>query len=390
MKPEELEKMPLRVEGMFYDLQNRIMEDVVRRIRKTGGITSTADYQIQKMIWMGETTEFIENEIKRTMGLTNPEIWEIYDEVIEKEYTRNKDLYEQINGNFIPYDENELLQSWTKAIVSQTENEIKNITNSMGFAVKYGGKRVFTPFSEYYHKYLDRACMDIVTGALSYDTVLRRVVKELSSSGIRSVTYETGWVNKVPVAVRRATMTGVNQLSSKINDENAKQFGTDTFEVTYHSGARPSHWWGGMVFKRSELESICGLGRVDGLCGANCRHNYYAFIPGVSTRNYTDQQLQDLRKKEAETKEWMGKRYNAYEATQKQRQMETAMRKQRLEVRLLKKGEAGKDTITAAQAKYVSTLHQYQGFSKRMGLQEQMNRVYMDGLGRVAPGIKVS
>ena len=28
--------------------------------------------------------------------------------------------------------------------------------------------------------------------------------------------------------------------------------------------------------------SICGLGSVDGLCGANCRHSYHAFIPGIS------------------------------------------------------------------------------------------------------------
>lgn len=388
MRPEELEKMPLRIEGVFHDLQNRIMEDVVRRIRKTGGITSTADYQIQKMIWMGETTEFVENEIKRTMGLANAEIWEIYDEVVNKEYTRNKALYEQINSNFIPYDENELLQSWTKSVVEQTKNEIKNLTNSMGFMVNYGGKKVFTPFSEYYQKYLDRACIDIVTGSFGYDTVLKRVVKELAGSGIRSVDYETGWSNKVPVAVRRAVMTGVNQLSSKINDENAKQFGTDTFEVTYHSGARPSHWWGGMVFRRSDLESVCGLGRVDGLCGANCRHNYYAFIPGISVRNYTDEQLQEMRKKEAESRVWMGKGYNAYEATQKQRQMETIMRKQRAEINLLKTGNGDKDALTVAQAKYINTLHQYQGFSKKMGIQEQMGRVYMDGLGRVVPGIK--
>lgn len=335
------------------------MGDVVRRIKKTGGITSTADYQIQKMIWMGETSEFIESEIKRLLGLVDAEMWRIYDEVVDKEYTRNKALYEQINGNFITYDENELLQSWTKAIVNQTKNEIKNITNSMGFAVNYGRTRVFTPFSEYYQKYLDRACIDIVTGSFSYDTVLRRVVKELAGSGIRSIDYETGKSNNVPVAVRRAVMTGVNQLSSKINDENAKQFGTDTFEVTYHSGARPSHWWGGMIFKRSELESVCGLGRVDGLCGANCRHNYYAFIPGISVRNYTDEDLQNLRKKEAKSKVWMGKEYNAYEAIQKQRQMETLMRKQRAEIKMLKSGYANKDTLITAQSKYINTLHQY-------------------------------
>ena len=31
--------------------------------------------------------------------------------------------------------------------------------------------------------------------------------------------------------------------------------------------------------KSSELESVCGLGSVTGLCGANCYHSYYPVIP---------------------------------------------------------------------------------------------------------------
>ena len=42
-----------------------------------------------------------------------------------------------------------------------------------------------------------------------------------------------------------------------------------------------------------------------------------------------------------------------------------------------------KDDILAAKARYLNALHQYQAFSKKMELPEQMERVYMDGLGRV-------
>lgn len=386
MQPKELEKMPLRVEQLFYDLQNRVMEDIVRRIKKTGEITSTADYQIEKMYMTGQTTEYIEKEIKRIANMTDPEIWKLYDEVAIKEYTRNKTLYEQINSNFIPYEENETLQSWTNAVVRQTKNQINNISQSLGFQVDYGTKKVLTPLSEYYHKYLDRACMDILTGTFSYDTVLKRTVKELSASGIRTVDYATGYSSKAVVAARRAVMTGVNQLCGKINDKVADDLGTDVFEITYHSGARPSHWWGGMVFNKKELESICGLGTVGGLEGANCRHNHLAFFPGISVRAYTDEQLKELRRKELQTRSWQGKDYNSYEMTQKQRQMETAMRKKRSEIKMLKAGNSKSDDIQAAQSKYLQTLHQYQAFSKKMGIPEQMSRVYMDGLGRVVPG----
>lgn len=183
-------------------------------------------------------------------------------------------------------------------------------------------------------------------------------------------------------------MTGVNQLSAQINEMVAKDLHTDTYEVTWHSGHRPDHWWGGRVYTYRELHDICHLGEVTGLCGANCYHSYYAFIPGVSVRNYTDDQIQKMEEKEKEVHTWQGKEYNAYQATQMQRKMETKMRAQRARVKQLKNGKAAEDDIMAERTKYLNTLHQYQGFSKKMKLPEQMERVYMDGLGRVAPGRK--
>lgn len=386
MQPKEMEHLPLQLEKMFLELQNRIMRDVVRRIKKTGGITSTADYQLNRIQIIGNSTEFIESEIKRLSGLTDPELWEIYDTVIEKDYTRVKEIYEQVNANFTPYEDNEQMQTWAKAILSQTKHEIQNITRSMGFALDYGGKKVFTPFSEYYQKYLDRACMDIVTGAFDYNTVLRRVVKEMTASGIRTVNYASGYGNRAPVAVRRAVMTGVHQLAAQINEQVAKDLGTDTYEVTWHAGHRPSHWWGGNVYTKQELISICRLGDVDGLCGANCKHSYFAFVEGVSVRTYTPEQLREMEANEQVARSYQGKIYNAYEAQQRQRTLETRMRKQRSDIDLLKKGKASQLDIQAAQAKYLNTLREYQGFSKKMELPEQMQRVYMDGLGRVLPG----
>lgn len=381
------EHMPLQVEKLFYDLQNRIMIDIVRRIQKTGKITSTADYQINKLQILGGTTEFIESEIKRITGMTDAEIWKLYDEVVEEYYTRNKAAYEQINSNFIPYEENEILQAWTAAIVDQTQNEIRNIARSMGMSIALGGgKKVFTPLAEYYQSYLDRACMDIVTGSFSYNTVLRRVVKEMAASGIRSVDYASGWSNRVTVAARRAVMTGVHQLSAKINEKVAKDLGTKDYEITWHAGARPDHWWGGKVYSYEDLVRICGLGTVTGLCGANCYHSYYAFVKGISVRTYTDEQLADMNVREQEVHTYHGKPYNAYEATQRQRQLESRMRAQRSKVKLLQQGKADPDDIMAARTRYLATLHEYQGFSKVMKLPEQMERVYMDGLGRVAAG----
>ncbi len=387
MTPEQKGSLPLRVEKLFYELQDRIFSDIVRRIKKTGEITSTADYQINKLLILGNSTEFIEQEIKRLTEKTDPEVWELYDKVSNWEYVRYEDAYQQINGNFIPLEENEQIQQWAQAVIDQTDGEIENITQSLGMTVDMGGgRKAFTPLSQYYQTYLDRACMDIVTGSFDYNTVLRRVVKEMTASGIKTIDYASGYSCRAPVAARRAIMTGVSQLSARINEKVAKDLGTDTYEVTWHAGHRPSHWWGGNVYTMQELISVCGFGDVGGLCGANCRHSYLAFIPGYSVRTYSPEQLRELEMKEQETRTWNGKQYNAYEAAQKQRQMETKMRSQRANIKQLKQGDASQEDIIASQSRYLNTLHQYQGFSKKMGIPEQMERVYMDGLGRVIPG----
>ena len=101
MNNDYKEKYAAKVVSNYQNLELRIMEDIVRRIQKAGEITSTADYQINRLRMLGYSSEDIEKEIKRALNASYPQMFELYDQVIDKEYTRNKDIYEQINGNFI-------------------------------------------------------------------------------------------------------------------------------------------------------------------------------------------------------------------------------------------------------------------------------------------------
>ena len=46
MREDYRKPLSSQIEKHFADLEMRIMDDVVRRIKKTGKITSTADWQI--------------------------------------------------------------------------------------------------------------------------------------------------------------------------------------------------------------------------------------------------------------------------------------------------------------------------------------------------------
>ena len=385
--PSYLEGIPIPLEKAFRELEIRIMEDIVRRLKNNAGeIIRSADWLIYRLHELGESKEAIREYIKDALNLSEKELEKIYSGPLSEGYANDEALYKAVGKDFIRFEDNEPLQQLIRAIIKQTNSAFKNITQSLGFAVNKNGVTSFTPLADFYQQTLDGAVLDIASGAFDYNTVLKRTVKELTNSGLRTVDYASGHSNRVPVAARRAVMTGFNQTVARINDYNAKELETDTFEVTWHSGHRPSHWWGGGWYTKQELESVCGLGSVDGLCGANCYHNYYPVIPGVSVPTYSAEELEQMRADELKTTEYDGKEYTKYEALQRQRRLETKMRAQRQEINLLKEGGADEDDIIAARCRYRGTSAEYVRFSNAMGIPQQRERVTVDGLGNIGVG----
>lgn len=372
----------------YRQLELDIMRDIVRRIKKTSEITSSADWQIMRLTIMGNSAEEIRNMIKEAGELSENDMQKLFDDVVEKEYTRSADLYKEVGANFVPYEQNTEMQQLTQALITQSNNELKSITGTMGFMLDYGdGKGLrFTPHTEIFSDYLNNAVMGVASGAFDYNTMIRRVVTQMTNSGLRTVDYASGRHDRVDVAARRAVLTGLSQLTGRITDTNAAALNTDHFEVAWHAGARPTHQeWQGRVWSKKELVDVCGLGSVTGLLGANCYHDYYPFIPGVSERMYSDEWLDEMNREENTPKIFKGKEYTAYEARQHQRYIERCMRAQREKVELLKEGGADKDEVMLARCKYQAQLDEYKRFSKAMKLPEQRERIYYDMKGRIAP-----
>ncbi len=386
MNQGRLEGIPLPLEKTMSDLEMRIMSDIVRSIKINGFSTAKADQQIQSMIQLGESEKNIKKWVQEALEATDEEIERIFSDTVYEQYYGYRRAYKERHVDQVSFLDNLELQMLLASVKLQTKEEFRNITSSLGFAIRNPatGKIYNSPLIRFYQDTLDSAVMDIMSGAVSYDVAISRAINAMTNSGLRTIHYDTRHSNRVEVAARRAVMTGFRQVQGKINEQVAKDLGTDFYEVTYHLGARPEHQvWQGKVYSYSQLESVCGLGTVTGLHGANCYHDYNAFIPGVSVRTYTDEQLAEMMEEENTPKEYFGKEYTAYEALQKQRQMERNMRKTRQDIELLQEGEASKDSIIIKQAKYQGQMQQYKAFSKAMKLPEQMPRVYQDGLGRV-------
>lgn len=388
----ELEGLPKGLVKAFESLQSRVMLDIVRRMKANAGeITRAADWQIYRLHELGAASDEIKAAIRDALKLADTEIEAIYDAVLAEDYTRMKSLYKKTERELVPYSENEWLKQLVESIRTQTHEELRSITGTLGVAASNKGRVNLVSLTQYYTDTMDGAVLDIASGAFDYNTVLRRTVRELTNSGIRHIDYESALGRttsaRIDVAARRAVMTGVGQLTGQISERNAAELGTDMYEVSVHNGCRPTHLpWQGGWFTMAQLRTVCGYGDVAGLKGANCRHDFYPVIPGIDKPAYSAEERARIRREESTPREYLGKEYTAYEATQRQRELERTMRARRESIELLKEGGASEEDIAKERASYRAVSQEYTRFSKAMGLPQQRERVRIDGLGDIGKG----
>lgn len=393
---DEIESLPIGLEKQFRQLEKRIMRDIIRRLKSAEEITRTADWQIYRASELGKAADDIKKEITEALGASEDEVNKIYTDAAKTDWARSKKLYKSVGQAAVAYKDNEPLKQLVVAIKKQTADELRNITRTLGVATANKGKIKTVSLTEYYTDMLDNAVLDISSGAFDYNTILQHTVTQLANSGIRTINYDS--VSKRPtsaridVAARRAVMTGIGQLTAQVSEDNAAALGTDMYEVSAHSCCRPEHveWQGGW-YTMAQLKSVCGYGRVDGLKGANCGHDFYPVVPGVSEPSYTAEELGQMKADEAEEHEYKGKKYTKYEASQKQRRLERTVAARYHAVDLLKEGGADEKTIQDAKISYQAVSQEYTRFSRAMGLTPQRERINLalDGMqGRSNPAPK--
>lgn len=388
MTQGEIEKLTVKVSNIFSELEVRIMTDIVRRIKENSFASASVDWQISRLQQLGMAEEDIRGWIQSALQATDAEMDRIFSDEVYKQYYEQEHFFKLAGMQQIPLEENFVLQQLIEATKKQLQGEYKNLTGSMGFAIRNPatGRIQSSPLLEYYRTTMDQAVIDIKSGAFDYNTVLKRTVNQMTASGLRYIEYDSGHRDRIDVAARRAILTGFRQVQGKIMEMLANQLGTDLYEVSYHVGARPTHQpWQGKVWSMQELKQVCGLGEITGLKGINCYHDYKPIPPGAK-RTYTDEQLQKMLEEENTPKEYNGKQYTTYEALQQQRKMERGMRAQRQKIKLLQQGGADEQEIILAKAKYQGQMQTYKDFSEKMKLPEQKARIMQDGLkGKFMP-----
>lgn len=321
LSAEQLDKLPASALALWQQVEEDILCDMARRIAKTGLLTETAGWQARRLEAMRLFRRDVVRRLAQTLGRSEAEVRAMLTAAGTQTLASDDAVYRAAGlSPAAPNDSPDLLNLLTSG-AKQTNGSLANITATTADTATAQLGRT-----------LDRAWLQVSSGAFDYQTATRRAVAEIAARGLEAVAYDTGHVDTLEVAVRRALLTGVNQTAAKLQIARMDELDCDLVETTAHAGARPEHAaWQGQVFSRSgrhprypSLVAVTGYGTGPGLCGWNCRHQMHPFFEGISEPLYTPERLAKLDAREIE---YQGKLYTRYEISQMQRNLERRVRK---------------------------------------------------------------
>lgn len=376
LTPKQLKNLPRGLTDAYSELSEFILRDIARRIAKGAKITDTAEYLMYRAKALGLSTDEITAKIAEINGVSEGVIDELIHSAAEQSDEFDRKMLGETVWSGTPLEKNKQLQNVMAAEIKQTHNACENYTQSLGFAERNAsGKVVHSSLGDFLLKQMDSAHMKVVNGATDYNTAIRQACNALAASGVRTVYYDSGHSDRIEVAVRRAVMTSVSQVTQKISEQNAEELGADGWEISAHAGARPSHAiYQGRQYPASQYESIVRPLIED----YNCQHSAFPIIMGVSEPVYTEEELQNI---DPPPFTYEGRTYTAYEAQQQMRKMERSMRKQK--DRCIVADAAGDDeTFTAASIKLRRQKDIYEDFCKAADAYTEYERTTVAGYDR--------
>jgi len=400
---EQIEKLADKyLVGLYQNMEKDVLQDIARRVRKTGRLTETAEIMARNMHEQGFSTAKIYSEVMKLLKADPAYMKEVaentkaYKQMVTEEIRQtvknakaagdklvaeagdmafNNDLsmWEMAGADLSkPNNMTQIISSFQKGLNGQ----LKNLTRTTGFK---GTRLGTTGVKQAYQRALDTALLEVSTGSFSFDEACNKVVREMAHSGLRSIDYASGRSYQLDTSARMCVRTSTNQMAGRITEANARSSDCDLVIVSQHEGAREEHAEvENQVFSLSGKSDKypafsdplpcdggngAGYGEANGICGVNCRHTFYPYWEGISE---IPEALPEYEPVEVD-----GKEYDYYKATQEQRSMER-------EIRALKREKyvaEDKEAAQAIQRKISAKTTEYHNFSDVVGIRAKDNRL---------------
>ena len=314
-----------RIIALYQQLEDDILSAVIRRILKMGYVSEASKHQLEVLQAAGLLYDDIVQLIADRTDACTAQVKALFEDAGVQTVAIDNSLHEAAGALPIDIRQDSSTRQVLEAGYKKTLGTMRNLVSTTA-----------TQTQTAFIQTCDRIYMQVSSGAFSYQEAIMNALRVLADTGA-TVSYPTGHTDRMDVAVRRCVLTGVSQTAAAVSLRQAEDAGCYLMEITAHSGARPDHaeWQGQLVtitgkdagkiidglrvFTLSEI----GYGSGEGFKGWNCRHNWHAYYPGLSTPNYTPEELKKL---DEPCISYNGKLYTEYEVSQMQRAQERRVR----------------------------------------------------------------
>ena len=361
LSPEYLLRVSEGGEAIAETLHNEIIKSIVSRIaaRLDRGndyiITARDKWQIEVLQEAGFLREDIERTLAKYTGLMQKEIAEAMEEAGVAALDYDDEIYKASGLSPEPLTQSPHLIRIMQQVYEMTAHEWVNYTRTTADACQQN-----------FIRSCDKAYTMVGSGASSYSQAFIEAINEAIDHGVE-VTYPTGHTDTLETATLRCIRTGVSQATARITDTRMDEMDWDIVLVSSHLGARVTdredftnhYWWQGKFYSRTGRDarfppfSVCGIGHVQGIHGANCRHSHG---PGDGEFNPFEHYDSKENRKE-------------YELQQRQRALERRIRESKRKCIGLKQGV---DSATTDEGKALAE----KAYQKQAALLQKRNQAY--------------
>ena len=333
LSQEVEERLAENLVNRIEEANSYILKRIGEAIKQISTLTPSQAYQIQQILKYGGTYNEIAKELARVSGKNIQDIYTIFEEVAKNNKQFAKQFYKYRGIDYIPYKKDIALKNLVRSIGDITAKQYLNISRTRGIGFLFeglDGQLRFRDIQESYYEIIDRGILSISQGKESFQTEMRRIIKQLGNNGV--VVYESGRTRRLDSAVRMNILDGIRQVNQETANRFGKQYGADGMEVSVHANPAPDHAdMQGRQFSLEEFEKLQNGEKAKDYKGRttqiehskngsyrmieeyNCYHKAFPIVLGVSKPEYTDKQLNDIRESNLSGFDFEGKHYTMYE-----------------------------------------------------------------------------
>lgn len=376
------------INGLADVIANRIskvntefLEELGKKIKEIGKLSSSDTNKLNQLKSFGSDINKVEAKLAEVSGKNILDIHKIFKKTAKDNYEFSKQFYDWKGIEWIPYFENIILKRYVNSIARKTAETYINLSNSKCIAlIDSQGLVRYYSLSSAYKKAVDKAVTAVTMGVSDYNKEMRGILKNYARSGLRAY-YDSGYSQRLDIAVRRNVLEGIRQINIGIQDQVGREFGADGKEISVHEAPAVDHEpIQGLQYSNEEYEALNKrLKRPIGTL--NCYHFAFSIILGVSEPNYNKDQLEAIKGRNKKGAIIDGKHYTTYECTQLQRNIEKTMRITKDEWSVFK-ASGDKVGMREANRKITELKNKYIEITDKAGISSHLDRASVVGYKR--------